>query len=54
MFAFGSANDWDAAIVTLYPSAHALAAMWLDPEFVGAHQNRQDGVEGSQVLVFGQ
>jgi uncharacterized protein (DUF1330 family) len=54
MFAFGTAASWDAAIVTRYPSARALADMWLDPEFVAAHENRIDGVERSQVLIFDQ
>jgi hypothetical protein len=52
MFAFGPANDWDAAVVTRYPSARALADMWLSREFVDAHSNRLDDVERSQVLVF--
>jgi uncharacterized protein (DUF1330 family) len=54
IFAFGAVSDWDAAIVTRYPSADALARMWLSPEFVDAHHNRADGVERSQVLVFGE
>ncbi len=54
IFALGDAGDWDAAIVTRYPSADALAQMWLSPEFVDAHKNRTDGVERSQVLVFGE
>jgi len=54
IFAMDEASDWDAAIVTRYPSAHALAQMWLSPEFIDAHKNRTDGVERSQVLVFGE
>jgi uncharacterized protein (DUF1330 family) len=53
-FALGPVTDWDAAIVTRYPSADALAQMWLSPEFIAAHTNRVDGVERSQVLVFGE
>jgi hypothetical protein len=51
-FAFGAAGQWDAAIVTRYPSAQALAGMWLDADFIAAHESRLDGVERSQVLVF--
>ena len=54
MFALGPASDWDAAIVTRYPSADALAQRWLSPEFIDAHKSRADGVERSQVLVFGE
>ena len=54
MFALGDVADWDAAILTRYPSADALAQMWLSPEFIEAHRNRADGVERSQVLVFGE
>ena len=53
VFGLGPVDDWDAAIVTRYPTAASLAQMWLDPEFVTAHQNRLDGVARSQVLVFG-
>lgn len=53
MFALGPSADWDAAVLTRYPSADALAQMWLDPELVVAHESRVDGVERSQVLVFG-
>jgi uncharacterized protein (DUF1330 family) len=54
IFAMGEASDWDAAIVTRYPSADALAQMWLSPEFIDAHKNRTHGVERSQVLMFGE
>jgi uncharacterized protein (DUF1330 family) len=54
MFGLGPLNDWDAAVVTRYPSAGALAEMWLSEEFIGAHKDRTDGVERSQVLVFGE
>ena len=54
VFALGPVTDWDAAIVTRYPSAEALAQMWLSAEFISAHRNRVDGVERSQVLVFGE
>jgi hypothetical protein len=53
IFGLGEAPDWDAAILTRYPSPLALASMWLDPDFIAAHRNRADGVERSQVLVFG-
>jgi uncharacterized protein (DUF1330 family) len=53
VFAFGATDQWDTAILTRYPSARALAAMWLDPDFVAAHGNRVDGVERSQVMIFG-
>lgn len=52
MFGLGEAGEWDAAIMTRYPSARALAQMWLDPDFVEAHKNRANGVERSQVLIF--
>lgn len=52
MFGSGDLFHWDAAIVTRYPSAGALAEMWLDAEFIAAHNNRVDGVERSQVLVL--
>jgi uncharacterized protein (DUF1330 family) len=54
IFGLGPVSDWDAAIVTRYRSADALARMWLSPEFIDAHKNRADGVERSQVLVFGE
>ena len=53
MFGLGEAPGWDAVILTRYPSPLALANMWLDPDFIAAHKNREDGVERSQVLVFG-
>ena len=51
---FGSGVDtsWDAAILNRYPSAKALADMWLDPVFIEAHRNRLDSLERSQVLIF--
>lgn len=52
VFGLGDTATWDAAILTRYPSARALAGMWLDREFVAAHAHRIDGVERSQVLVF--
>ncbi len=52
-FGLGDAPAWDAAILTRYPSSRALADMWLDPIFIAAHEQRVDGVERSQVLVFG-
>lgn len=54
MFGLGPLTDWDAAVVTRYPSAGALADMWLSEEFIAAHHDRSDGVERSQVLVFGE
>lgn len=53
IFSTGAVPGWDAAVVTRYPSAEALAQMWLDPRFVAAHDNRVNGVERSQVFVFG-
>jgi hypothetical protein len=53
MFAFGEAPVRDAAILTRYPSPRALADMWLDTDFITAHENRIHGAERSQVLVFG-
>jgi uncharacterized protein (DUF1330 family) len=44
-------SDWDAVVVTRYPSARALADMWLDDEFVAAHASRRAGVARSQVVV---
>jgi hypothetical protein len=44
--------EWDAAIVTRYPSPRALADMWLDSDFIEAHEHRVDGVEQSRVLIF--
>lgn len=52
IFGLGPLDDWDAAIVTRYPSAESLAEFWLSPEFINAHRNRTDGIERSQVLVF--
>lgn len=52
-FGLGPLRDWDATILTRYPSARALAAMWLDPEFIAAHVHRSDGVERSHVLIYG-
>ncbi len=51
---FGSeeGKGWDAAILTSYPSAAALANMWLDPVFIHAHSNRLDALKKSQVLIF--
>lgn len=51
-FGLGEPSHWDAAILTQYPSADALADMWLDPQFVSAHESRHAGVSRSQVLVF--
>jgi uncharacterized protein (DUF1330 family) len=53
VFTFGAVDAWDTAILTRYPSALALAGMWLDPEFVQAHQHRVDGVTRSLVMIFG-
>jgi uncharacterized protein (DUF1330 family) len=50
-FGLDDHGDWDAVIVTRYPSARALADMWLDTEFIAAHANRHAGVARSQVLV---
>jgi uncharacterized protein (DUF1330 family) len=51
-FGLGAIDGWDATVVTRYPSAEALARMWLDPEFISAHGHRVDGIARSQVLVF--
>lgn len=45
-------TDWDAAIVTEYPTPIALANFWLDEEFIAGHKHRNDGVEKSRVLVM--
>ncbi|MGH1351117.1 MAG: DUF1330 domain-containing protein [Methyloligellaceae bacterium] len=52
IFGTGDTSDWDAVILTRYPSAKALANMWLDTVFIAAHRNRLDALERSQVLVF--
>lgn len=51
-FGLAFAEEWDAAILTRYPNAEALARMWLDPDFIAAHRHRVDGLARSQVLVF--
>lgn len=51
-FAMSEEEDWDAAILTRYPSPQALANMWLDPEYIEAHEARRDGLARSQVLVI--
>ncbi|MGR3321303.1 MAG: DUF1330 domain-containing protein [Pseudooceanicola sp.] len=51
-FGMGDEGDWDAAILTRYPSPLALANMWLDPGYIEAHQAREDGLTRSQVLVI--
>lgn len=43
--------DWDAAILTRYPSPQALANMWLADDYIEAHQAREDGLAKSLVLV---
>jgi hypothetical protein len=53
VFAFGATDDWDTAILARYPSAHALAQLWLDPAFMAGHRDRVDGVVRSQVMIFG-
>lgn len=50
-FGLDDHGDWDAVIITRYPSARALADMWLDDEFVAAHANRHAGLARSEVLV---
>jgi uncharacterized protein (DUF1330 family) len=51
---FGTSEPrrWDAAVLIRYPSARALADMWLDPEFVAVHRSQVSGVAESEVLVF--
>jgi hypothetical protein len=53
-FGFGMTDpgQWDAAILTRYPTPLALAQMWLDPDFIDAHRSREDGLADSQVLVL--
>jgi hypothetical protein len=43
-------GDWDAAVLTRYPTPDAFAQLWLDPAFVSVHVDR---VDGSQVLFLG-
>lgn len=50
-FGLDDHGDWDAVIITRYPSARAVADMWLDDEFVAAHANRHAGLARSEVLV---
>jgi uncharacterized protein (DUF1330 family) len=52
IFGTGDYGSWDAAILTRYPSPHALASFWLDEEFIAAHAHRIDGVERSQAVVL--
>ncbi|EAQ03630.1 hypothetical protein OB2597_03382 [Pseudooceanicola batsensis HTCC2597] len=51
---YGTGGDtrWDAAMLMKYPSPQALANMWLDPDFIEAHQSRGDGLAKSLVLVI--
>ncbi|MGH1422144.1 MAG: hypothetical protein ACRBEQ_10025 [Hyphomonas sp.] len=51
-FGLGATRDWDFMIMTQYPSAKALAEMWLDDRFIAAHKAREDGVAASEVLVM--
>ncbi|MGI3167512.1 hypothetical protein ACRARG_00045 [Pseudooceanicola sp. C21-150M6] len=51
-FGVHGATDWDAAILSEYPSASALAQMWLHPGFVEANKSRMDGLENSLVMVI--
>jgi len=48
----GTAPAWDMAVLSEYPSARALAQMWLDPEYIAAHQDRIRAVDDSQALFF--
>ena len=50
-FGHNTDTDWDLVIVTQYPSADALANMWLDEEFLEAHEYRDRCIERSCVLV---
>ncbi|MFT6452966.1 MAG: hypothetical protein ACJA06_002474 [Halocynthiibacter sp.] len=52
VFGMNTDTDWDAMIMTRYPSPRALASMWLDPEFLRAHKHRESGIERSCVLVL--
>lgn len=52
-FCFGTESaDWDASILTRYPSPQALANMWLAPDYIEAHQSREDGLAKSLVMVI--
>lgn len=50
-FGMNADTDWDLVIVTQYPSAEALADMWLDAEFLEAHEHRDRCLDRSCVLV---
>lgn len=52
IFGTVAGTNWDAAILTRYPTPRALAEFWLDKEFVAAHAHRIDGVEQSRVIVL--
>ncbi len=43
----GASSDWHRMVLTEYPTGRALAAMWLDPAFVAAHEHREAGVAAS-------
>jgi uncharacterized protein (DUF1330 family) len=52
IFGTVAGTDWDAAILTRYPTPRALANFWLDEEFIAAHAHRESGVDKSRVLVM--
>jgi uncharacterized protein (DUF1330 family) len=52
IFGTVAGTEWDAAILTRYPTPRALAEFWLDKEFVAAHAHRLDGVDQSRVIVL--
>ena len=51
-FGIETETDWDWAILSTYPTGQALARMWLDPDFLKAHDNREIGVKRALVMVF--
>jgi hypothetical protein len=50
-FGLGDHSDGDAVTVTRYPSARALAAMWLDNDVIVAHTHRHAALARSHVLL---
>ena len=50
-FGVDTKGGWDALIITRYPSAQALADMWLSPAFCAAQGDGTHGLARSQVVV---
>ena len=48
----GATRDWDAVVLSVYPTPLALADMWLDPEYIAAHEDRIAALERSQTLFL--